>query len=81
MRIKKVHKKVTYIEDKQRHMANDRKSRRNQSKGKRTNTTIRIQVNICKIKKNVKLHNERAHGIFENISTITNANTYSLKNY
>ena len=53
----------------------------NQSKGKRTNTTIRIQVNICKIKKNVKLHNERAHGIFENTGTITNANTYSLKNY
>lgn len=41
----------------------------NQSKGKRTNTTIRIQINICKIKKNVKLHNERAHGMFENIST------------
>lgn len=35
MRIKKVHKKVTYIEDKQRHMANNRKSRRKPKPGQK----------------------------------------------
>ena len=52
MKIEKVHKKVTYIEDRKRRPdANNRKSRRKAKQGKRTNAAIIIQERSLKLKR------------------------------